>query len=106
DEIMKGVAAFIEMHYARPLSLSQISRLSGMSQSSFTAQFKKYTGQSFIDSRNDIRIRVAKKLLAHTRHTVLQISHEAGFEDLTSFNRRFKALEGGSPGQYRRAKAL
>ncbi|MDF2662966.1 MAG: AraC family transcriptional regulator, partial [Paenibacillus sp.] len=64
-------------------------------------KFKQYNGKTFIEYRNEIRIRIAKELLAGTDGKILHIAQEVGFDDLSFFNKLFKQLEGISPGKYR-----
>ncbi|WNQ08882.1 AraC family transcriptional regulator [Paenibacillus aurantius] len=100
-KMMERVCEFIELHHARPLSLAQVSQMCGMSTSSFTSKFKQAIGKTFIEYRNEVRIRVAKELLLHSDDNLLSIAHEVGFDDLSFFNKLFKQLLGVSPGKYR-----
>lgn len=100
--MFRNVCDFIASHYAQPLTLTQLSRLCGISQSSFTAKFKQYTDKTFIEYRNEIRIGVAKELLAKTDDKILSVAFEVGFDDFSFFNKTFRHLCGMSPGQYRK----
>ncbi|MFC3771173.1 AraC family transcriptional regulator [Paenibacillus sp. GCM10012303] len=101
SKVMERVCEFIELHHSSPLSLAQVSQMCGMSQSAFITKFKQYNGKTFIEYRNEIRIRIAKELLAGTDGKILHIAQEVGFDDLSFFNKLFKQLEGISPGKYR-----
>jgi AraC-like DNA-binding protein len=100
-EIIEQICKFITCHYNRPLSLEQVSKLSGMSKSNFTSKFRQIVGQTFIEYRNKIRINAAKKLLAHTNEKIIYIAAEVGFEDISHFNRTFKDYTNMSPSKYR-----
>ncbi|MFK7691171.1 AraC family transcriptional regulator [Paenibacillus sp. HJGM_3] len=100
--MLASVCAFIEQHYAQPLTLQQVSQLCGMSPSAFSAKFKQHTGKTFIEYRNSIRLQVAAERMRHTEEKLLSISQEVGFDDLSFFNKLFKQQFGLSPGQYRR----
>ncbi|MNW07977.1 HTH-type transcriptional regulator YesS [compost metagenome] len=76
----------------------------GMSQSAFTSRFKQYMGKTFIEFRNEIRIRIAKELMLSTNTNILQIAQEVGFDDLSFFNKLFKQMHGISPGKFRRSQ--
>lgn len=102
SQIIERVCDYIERHYALPLSLLQLSQMCGMSMSSFTAKFKLYTGKTFIEFRNESRIRIARMLLADTDEKIVEIAQQVGFDDLSSFNKLFKKVIGASPGTYRR----
>ncbi|RAV11127.1 AraC family transcriptional regulator [Paenibacillus contaminans] len=103
-KIIERVAEFIELHHANPLSLAQVSQMCGMSQSAFTSKFKQFMGKTFIEFRNEIRIRMAKELMLSTNSNILQIAQEVGFDDLSFFNKLFKQMTGLSPGQFRKSR--
>ncbi len=105
-ELIDQVAKFIEKHHASALSLKQVSQLCGMSQSSFTAKFKEYTGITFIQYRNNVRLRIAKELLSNTDLKVISIAQEVGFDDVSNFNKMFKQIVGKSPKQFRRESSI
>ncbi|MCQ6558413.1 AraC family transcriptional regulator [Paenibacillus mendelii] len=101
ETMFRHVREFIAAHYAQPLTLKQLSGLCGMSQSSFTSKFKQYSGKTFIEYRNEIRIEVAKEWLTKTDEKTVAIALEVGYEDLSFFNRVFKDYFGMPPGKYR-----
>ncbi|MHA6484880.1 helix-turn-helix domain-containing protein [Paenibacillus sp. strain BS8-2] len=103
DELrIRRIADYIAQHYNQPLSLMQVSRMCGMSQSAFSAKFKEYQGHTFIEYRNEIRIKAAQDRLAESQDKISQIAQEVGFDDLSFFNQQFKAYSGLPPGQYRK----
>lgn len=99
---IRRIADFITLHYNKPLSLLQISRICGMSQTTFSIKFKQYNGLTFIEYRNNIRIKAAQDRLRETSNKISQIALEVGFDDLSFFNQQFKSLVGLTPGQYRK----
>jgi AraC family L-rhamnose operon regulatory protein RhaS len=101
EKIIVHVCDFIRQHYAKPLTLQQVSQLCGMSPSAFSAKFKMYTGHTFIEFRNDIRIHHAAGLLRRNEDKVIAVAQEVGFDDVSFFNKLFKMTFGCSPGTYR-----
>ena len=101
ERMLRGVCEFIERHHAQPLTLAQVCQLCGMSQSAFTVKFKRHTGRTFVEFRNEVRLRVARDLLANTDDKIAAIAAEAGFEDLSFFNKRFREAVGQSPREFR-----
>ncbi len=101
EKAMMYVRQFIRHHYAKPLSLQQMSQLCGMSPSAFSAKFKLYTGRTFIEFRNDIRIRHAAELLLQSHDKVIVVAQAIGFDDVSFFNKLFKSTFGCSPSIYR-----
>lgn len=59
--------------------------------------FKK----KFNDLINEYRINSARKMLQETNIPITQISFDAGFNSIPSFNRVFKRIVGKSPSEYR-----
>lgn len=101
EKMILLVCDFIRQHYAKPLTLTQISQLCGMSKSSFSVKFKHYTGQTFIDFRNDVRIHHAAESLLKNDDKVIAIAQNVGFDDVSHFNKQFKSILGCSPVEYR-----
>lgn len=93
----------VEDDCAAPLAVAQAAALCGCSASHFMRWFKKMTGTSFTAYLNERRLAMAAELLRTTDDTVLSIAGQAGFENLSNFNRQFKARYGMTPRQYRSA---
>jgi len=100
--IIERVCEFIQKHYSKAITLAQISRLCGMSQSTFTYRFKEVKGMSFLQFRNRVRCNAAISLLTSTNLKIITIANEVGFEDVSNFNKTFKRYEGISPREYRK----
>ncbi|BBH18930.1 AraC family transcriptional regulator [Paenibacillus baekrokdamisoli] len=99
---MESIRHFVEQHYQQPLTLKQLSRLCGMSVSSFTAKFKGATGMSLLDFKHAIQIRHASEMLrTDANKKILQIALETGFNDLSFFNKMFRKHTGVTPREYR-----
>ena len=59
-------------------------------------------GRTFAAYRNDLRISGACQQLLGSDRTVAAIAQDAGFANLSNFNRRFKAAKGMAPRDFRR----
>ena len=101
DAYIDTITKFVERHYNQPLSLEQVSRIGGMSVSSFTAKFRAAHGRSFVEYKQAAQIREACRLLAATDRKVLDVAHETGFNDISFFNKVFRKHTGLSPRAYR-----
>lgn len=99
---LKAVLQRVESEYAHPLTVSQMAEGCGCSTSHFMRWFKQMTGSSFTAYLNERRLAVAAERLRQTSDTVLFIAGEVGFENLSNFNRQFKARYGVTPREYRR----
>ena len=63
--------------------------------------FKQMTGGSFISYVNDRRLTSAAERLRRSDDKIVTIAEDAGFENLSNFNRQFKARYGMTPREYR-----
>ncbi len=102
EQTIHHIREFIHRHYNQPLTLDQISHISGMSPSVFSVKFKQHTGHTLIEYRNEIRLSLAKEALLTTDNKILNIANEVGFDDLSFFNKQFKKKIGLSPGEFRK----
>lgn len=99
---MRHILKYIEHHYAQPVSIADISRIAGFSESHFMRYFKEHTGNTFVEYLRDYRLTMAARLLRASEETILTIALEAGFENLSYFNRSFRKKYQMTPGQYRK----
>lgn len=84
------------------IKIGDIAKLINMSDSAFSHFFRKYTNKSFTQFLIDMRIGYACKLLLDTDEPVSQICFDAGFNNITNFNRLFKKYRECTPLEYRR----
>jgi AraC-like DNA-binding protein len=95
------ICKYIEANYAKDISLTDVSEIVAMSESSFSHFFKKRTGRSFISYLNDARIGHSTKLLFETTNSIAEISFMCGYSNISNFNRIFKKIKGQTPSEYR-----
>ncbi|MDW3192022.1 MAG: AraC family transcriptional regulator [Cytophagales bacterium] len=100
QERLRKIYAFTDEHYARKVTLNEVSELCSMSREAFCRYFKKATGQSYLDFLNQYRVTQAKLLLS-SGEGVSQVGYQTGFESLSYFSRMFKRLTGESPRAFR-----
>lgn len=95
------VKQYIDKHFAEPLRLGELAALAGMSRSSFSSFFKLSTGRTLSDYLIDIRLGNAARMLVDTAQGIAEICYASGFNNLSNFNRIFKARRGMSPREFR-----
>lgn len=83
------------------LSLTSIAEFFGMTPQYVSGFFKKQNGINLTDYMVEVRVKEAKRLLAESGLTVLQIAQKVGYATDIGFIRVFKKLEGITPGKYR-----
>ena len=101
-EKMKLILKYIENHYMDKITIADMAAEVGLSQSHFMKYFKNTMGTSFIDYLNEYRLTMASRLLVSSESSILNIASEAGFENLSYFNRIFKKRYEMTPREYRR----
>lgn len=90
---------------SRPVSLAELTRAAGMSESSFLQRFREETGLSPVDFSQRLRIDRARQLLVGTDHTVTEIATELEFASSQHFATVFRRYVGLTPSAYREARA-
>ena len=99
---LKTVLQWLSAHYAEPLRVADAAGVCSCSASHFMRWFRQMTGQSFVAFLNEYRLNAVAEALQTTDETVLTIASRCGFENLSYFNRAFKAHFGMTPREYRK----
>ncbi len=99
---INAILNYITSNYCDVMSAQDIAQQQGMSLSKFSRFFSHATGNSFTDFVNRLRINKACQLLMTTDRYVGNVCYEVGFNNLANFNRRFLALKGITPKEFRR----
>jgi AraC family transcriptional regulator len=101
---MIEVIRLVESEAARPIELKEMAATANMSKYHFLRVFRRLTGVTPHQYLMSARLRRAALALASSRRPVLEIVLDAGFGDLSTFNRRFRTTFGLTPTQYRAAR--
>lgn len=100
-EKAKLISKHIENHYAQKLTIKEMAQVCSLSQSHFMKFFKSTFGMPFIPYLREYRLIMASRLLLTSSSSILEIAEETGFENLSYFNRSFKAMYGQTPKEFR-----
>ena len=92
---------YIREHMDREITLEELLRLTGMSKSYFSRNFKDVTGKTFVTYLNDMRIETAKRYLTETKQPIYWIASQVGYVDEHYFRRVFRERTGVTPKQFR-----
>ena len=93
---------YVEIHYGEDISIEQAAKLAVCSESHFMRSFKRAFDCSFGDFLKNYRLNIGASLLTGSDNTILSVANSVGFDNLSYFNRSFKAKYGMTPGQYRK----
>ena len=80
----------IQKNYFENQKTIYYARLCDMSESNFRKLFKEFTGKSFINYRNDLRITHAKKLIESGECTITEAAYITGFNNMSFFYECYK----------------
>ncbi|MCD9020717.1 helix-turn-helix transcriptional regulator [Cohnella silvisoli] len=82
--------------------LPKLIELSGKSQEHLGRSIKKHYGMTPTEWLNGFKLQYAASLLLHTEESIIDISIEAGFDNLSHFYHVFKRYYKLSPARYRK----
>src|SRR3984957_3578783 len=91
----------VESDAAQPLELKDMAAVAGMSTYHFLRVFRRLTGMTPHRYLISARLRRAALALTSSRPPVIAVALDAGFGDLSTFNKTFRAVFGLTPTQYR-----
>lgn len=100
-DIMQRCSSYICDHMASDLSLPDVAKVAGMTESTFSRFFQKNAGRSFSDYLTELRLGRACRLLAETQQSVSAICYDVGYSNLSNFNRNFLKRRAMTPSRYR-----
>ncbi|RWH75729.1 AraC family transcriptional regulator [Mesorhizobium sp.] len=95
----------IELNAERPLSLAELAGGTATSPYHFLRTFRHVAGMTPYQFLLRTRLHRAAVRLRSSDATISTIAFDAGFNDLSTFNRRFRREMGEAPGVYRRRRA-
>lgn len=95
------VKDYIDQHYAEPIRLEDLAALVMMSPSALSRFFKHHAGRGPMDYIIDVRVGSAARMLVDTATSISEICYACGFNNLSNFNRTFKARRGYTPRDFR-----
>lgn len=101
DKINIACSYIIE-NCEQELTLESVADYIGFSSCYFSRIFKQATGYNFVEYLTLQRVKRAQVLLSDSNLTITEISYQAGFKSISTFNRVFKQYRSCSPREYRK----
>ena len=100
---MSDVFGYTMSNYTNDISLDNVADVASMTKNAFCKYFKKRTNKTYFSFLNELRIEHACKLLTdESDYMISEISELSGFNNISNFNRQFKAVKQMSPRRYKR----
>lgn len=98
---LKIVLEYISQNLSSPLTVKKLATICHFSEYYFMNFFKKYTGMTCIQYINTQRLDLAATYLRTKKLPIMDIALEVGFDNISYFNKLFKAQYHVTPKEYR-----
>ena len=103
-ETAQEIIRFLRTHYQEPVSLADVGRAVGFSESECCRQFRQMTGDTILNYLRSYRLTRSIELLEDTRLSVSEIAYESGFSGASYYIECFKKELNQTPRQYRKRR--
>src|SRR5687767_3699876 len=94
DSEVLHIQEYIEMNYAKKLTVEALASRVNMGRRTFERRFRKATNNSVLEYCQRVKIEVAKKQLEAGRKTVNEAMHDVGYGDINAFREVFYKITG------------
>ena len=98
---LEQVYDYIECNLHRPLTVTELAAVAGVSPTHFTRLFRRQTGEPPYRYVRKRRLDWAERLIVGTQLSLAAIAAAVGFSDQSHLNRVMRAERGLTPGQVR-----
>lgn len=102
---IRAAVTYIQHHFREPLTLRQVARHAGLSDSYFSECFGRQMGVPFQIFLQEQRLLFASALLRLTELPVTEVCFASGFRTLNHFERAFKKKYGLTPREMKKRHA-
>jgi len=100
---MSAIMNLVMNNFQREISLSEVAEVANMTENAFCRFFKLSANKTFVQFLNEVRLEHACNLLQKNRDlSVVEVAAVSGFNNISNFNRQFKAYKKMTPSSYRR----
>ena len=96
------VLDFLDQHFAESIHVDDLCRVANLSERSLHRLFVRHVGENVSEYLGRLRIGRACLLLVETDRPISLVAAEAGFTNLSNFNRRFRDARKMTPQEFRR----
>ncbi len=99
---LKTALQYIKEHYQQPVSVKELADACHFSEYYFMRFFKQHMHMTCVEYLNQYRMDIAAGKLSSGDGSITEIAMDAGFNNISYFNRVFKKSFGMTPREYRR----
>ncbi len=100
------MACYVARNYTSVIRVGDIADCVGLHPDYAATLFRKWFGTTLTHLITQYRVAHAQRQLVTTKHQILKIAYDSGFDSLSRFNRAFKQLAGMTPREFRKKNAL
>ena len=97
--VMRAIE-WLHHNFAQPLSIEQLAKQSGMSQSALHQHFKEVTAMSPLQFQKQMRLQEAKRLMVSQGLDAAGAGYKVGYDDPSYFSRDYRRFFGAPPRQH------
>ena len=101
-EKLHAAKAFIRQHMFEPLSMQQISRVSGLNEFKLKKGFKELFGTTTFGYLNELKMTYARQLILNSQCSILEAAYSVGYGEPYSFTRAFRKHFGYLPSELKK----
>ncbi|WP_026978982.1 helix-turn-helix domain-containing protein [Flavobacterium tegetincola] len=101
-DVIREYNYLVEKHFKTKHQVADYAELLHKSPKTLSNLFKKYGNKSPLQIIQDRKILEARRLLQYSDKSIKEIAYEIGYEDLQTFSRFFKKIEGISPSNFKK----
>lgn len=105
DDMGKKIIDYIDNNLHKDISISDVADALGVSTSYISKTLRSCRDTSFKVYIDETRVKLAKKMMDEDRNILIKdIAQNLGYNNVVSFIRMFKKVEGISPGAYQKMR--
>lgn len=102
SEKIRSSIDYILRHLHSNLTLKEIADNAGLSETYFSALFKKETGETVSEFIQKSRVKEAQRMIQFSDYSLNEIGNYLGFCSQSHFSKTFRKYTGVTPGQFRK----
>lgn len=99
---LRRVTEYINENFCSEISLDSVAAATGLSRYYVSHLFNEIMNTTFVNYLGELRLTRAATLISTTEAPIVEIAVSSGFNNISNFNRAFKARYKTTPSKYRR----
>ena len=105
QDSFRNILSFIEENYADcNITAERVAEFAKLNKIYLSRLFKLRMNMTYMDYLTGLRMKKVELLLLQTDKSIVEICHDVGYIDVSSFRRKFKKIYGVSVSEYRNMK--